>query len=339
MGSSSGWSTFFQNDKMRAVVWTAYGPADVLKVREVPRPVPKDNEVLIRVHATTVSPGDCEVRSFKVGIFFIPARFMFGLLRPKKGRTLGQELAGEVVGIGKDVTRFKVGDQVYGSAGLGMGTYAQYRCLSENAALAIKPSTMTYEEAAPVPIAGQNSLHFLRLGHIKDGDQVLVYGASGGFGTYAVQIARHLGAEVTAVCSAESLELMKTLGAGRAFDYTKDDFDRGDERYDVIFDPLGFSPFARCMRILKDGGSYLLANPSLSDSLRGRWSSLATHKKVVTTMARGNAADLDHLRDLIEGGEVTTVIDRTYPIEEIVEAHRYVEKRTKIGHVVITVGD
>jgi NADPH:quinone reductase-like Zn-dependent oxidoreductase len=324
---------------MRAVVWTAYGPADVLEVREVPRPVPKDNEVLIRIHATTVSPGDCEARSFKVGIYFIPARLMFGILRPKEGRTLGQELAGEVVSVGKDVTRFKVGDQVYGSAGFGMGTYAQYKCLPEDAALAIKPSTMTYEEAAPVPIAGQNSLHFLRLANIKDGDQVLVYGATGGFGTYAVQIAKHYGADVSAVCSREGFDLVRSLGAIRLFDYTKDDFDGSEERYDVIFDPLGFSPFARCMRVLKDGGRYLLANPSLSDRLRGRWSSITTRKKVVTTLASENAADLDRLRDLVEGGEVTTVIDRTYPLEDIVEAHRYVEKRTKIGHVVIAVQD
>jgi len=324
---------------MRAVVWTAYGPAEVLKVKEVPRPVPGDDEVLIRVHATSVSPGDCEVRALRVGMYFLPVRLMFGVLRPRKGRTPGQELAGEVVAVGKDVTRFKVGDQVYGSAGFRMGTYAQYRCLPEGAALAIKPSTMTYEEAAPVPVAGQNSLHFLRLGSIEEGDQVLVHGASGGFGTYAVQIARHMGADVTAVCSAESFELMRTLGAGRVFDYTQDDFDRGPERYDVIFDPLGFSPYARCLRVLRDGGRYLLANPSFSDRLRGTWTNLTSGKRVITRLASENVEDLDHLRDLIEGGEIRTVIDRTYPLEDIVEAHRYVERRAKIGQVVITVGD
>ena len=191
---------------MRAVLWTAYGPAEVLKIRDIEVPAPKDNEVLVRVHATTVSPGDCEMRSFKVGFeYFVPARLMFGLLRPRKGRILGQELAGVVEAVGKDVTRFKEGDQVYGSTGFGLGTYAQFKCLPEDGALAIKPSTMTFEEAAPVPIACQNALFFLRQGNIKEGDKVLVYGASGGFGTYAVQISKHFGAEVSAVCSVDEV--------------------------------------------------------------------------------------------------------------------------------------
>jgi NADPH:quinone reductase-like Zn-dependent oxidoreductase len=325
---------------MKAVVWTAYGPADVLKVQAIPAPIPKDDEVLIRVHATTVSPGDCEIRSFKIGLeYFIPARMIFGLLRPRKGRILGQELAGEIVSVGKDVTRFKEGDQVYGSTGFGMGSYAQFKCLPESAALAIKPSTMTYEEATPLPIAGQNALFFLRQGNIKEGDEVLIYGASGGFGTYAVQIAKAFGGNVSAVCSAESFDLVRSLGASRLFDYKTDDFINDQERYDVIFDPLGFSPYSECMKKLKDKGYYLLANPKFSHKWKGRWASLTSDRKVITSLASENAEDLDYLRDLIEKGKIRTVIDRTYTLEKIAEAHRYVDQRTKIGHVVVTVSE
>jgi NADPH:quinone reductase-like Zn-dependent oxidoreductase len=325
---------------MKAVVWTAYGPADVLKACKIPVPTPKDNEVLIRIHATTVSPGDCEIRSFTVTLeYFLFARLYFGILRPRKGRILGQELAGEIVSVGKDVTRFKEGDKVFGSTGFGLGTYAQFKCLPEDGALALKPTSMTYEEAAPLPIAGQNALFFLRHGNIKEGDKVLVYGASGGFGTYGVQIAKAFGADVSAVCSAKSFDLVRSLGAGQLFDYTKDDFIKSRDRYDVIFDPLGFSPYLICLRKLKDNGYYLLANPKFSEKWRGRWASLTSGKKVITTLASENAEDLDYLRDLIEEGKLRTVVDRTYPLEQIVEAHRYVEKRTKIGNVVISVGE
>ena len=220
-----------------------------------------------------------------------------------------------------------------------MGTYAQYKCMPEDGALAVKPPSMTYEEAAPLPIAGQNSLHFMRLADIKEGDRVLVYGASGGFGTYAVQIAKHFGADVSAVCSAEAFDIVGELGAGRLFDYTKDDFDEDPARYDVIFDPLGFSPFSRCVAVLREGGRYLLANPSVPDRMRGRWTNLTSGKRVVTKMASENAEDLDLLRDIVEGGGLKTVIDSTFPLDRIADAHRYVERRTKIGQVVITVDD
>jgi 2-desacetyl-2-hydroxyethyl bacteriochlorophyllide A dehydrogenase len=321
---------------MRAIVCTKYGSPDVLQLREVAKPTPKDNEVLIRIHATTVTAGDSEIRRSKFPIYFwLLMRIWMGLRRPRK--ILGMELAGEVEAVGKGVKLFKEGDQVFGPTGFGFGGYAEYKCLGEEGVLATKPANMTYEEAAAVSIGGLEALHLLRRGSIQSGQKVLIYGASGSIGTFAVQLARHYGAEVTAVGSPASLELLKSLGADKVIDYTKEDFTKSGETYDIIFDAVGKSSFSSSIRSLKKKGIYLLASPGLSHMVRGPWTSMTSSKKVVYGAVGWKAEDLVFLKELIEAGKLKSVIDRRYPLEQIAEAHRYVDKGQKIGNVVITV--
>jgi len=321
---------------MKAMVWTAYGPPDVLQLKEVEKPVPKDNEVLIRIIATTVETGDCEMRRYQIhNYLWLPLRLYLGLIKPRI-KILGQQLAGEVEAVGKAVKRFKPGDPVFAPVDAGFGTYAEYKCLPENAALAIKPDSMPYQEATTVPVGGLNALHFLRRGNIAPGQKVLIYGSTGSIGTFAVQLARVFGAEVTAVCSTSKMELVKSLGADKVIDYRKEDFTDNGECYDVIFDTVGKSPFSCALKSLKPGGRYLLANPNFREQLRGLWESLTGSRKVISMVASYRTEDMIYLKQLIEAGELKPVIDRCYPLEQVAEAHRYVEKGHKTGNVVIT---
>jgi NADPH:quinone reductase-like Zn-dependent oxidoreductase len=329
---------------MKAVVWTAYGPPDVLQLREVEKPSPKDNEVLIRIHATTVTAGDCEQRSLELPVWYrLPMRAYVGLKRPERITILGMELAGEIEAAGKDVRLFKEGDQVFAATGFfRMGTYAEYICLPEepeDGALAVKPGNMTYEEATAVPMGGLEALWFLRQGSVQSGQKVLINGAGGTIGTFAVQLAKHFGAEVTAVDSTGKLEMLRSIGADRVIDYTREDSTKSGETYDFILDVASKSSFSGSITSLEQDGRYLIANPGLSQVVRGRWTSKTTSKKVIFGAARPKTEDLVFLKELIEAGKMKSVIDKRYPLEHIAEAHRYVEKGVKKGHVVITVED
>ncbi|MFC1724906.1 NAD(P)-dependent alcohol dehydrogenase [candidate division KSB1 bacterium] len=322
---------------MKAIVCTKYGSPDVLQVGEVEKPVPGDNEVLVKIYAATVTAGDVRIRSFSVPLlFWLPFRIALGLRKPKK-TILGVEFTGKIESAGKDVKLFKEGDEVFGSSPwMSFGCYAEYICLPEDGVLAIKPANMSYEEAAPVPFMGIGALFFLRKGNIQSGQKVLIYGASGAVGTYAVQLAKYFGAEVTGVCSTTNLEMVKSLGADKVIDYTKEDFTKSGETYDVIFDTVGKSPYSGCLRSLKKKGFYLLADQGLSQMVRGLWTSMTSSKKVIGGTASAKTEDLIFLKELIEAGKLKSVIDRRYPLEQIAEAHRYVDKGHKKGNVVIT---
>ena len=322
---------------MKAVICTKYGPPEVLKLRDVKKPVPKDNEVLIKVYATSVTSGDTRIRGFKVPIsFWVPARIALGIKSPKIN-ILGAELSGEIESIGKDVKKFKVGDQVFAYPGHHLGGYAEYKCMEEDSAIEIKPAKLTYEEAAVVSFGGNTALHFLKQANIKDGQKVLIYGASGSVGTYAVQLAKYFGAEVTGVCSTSNIDMVKSLGADKVIDYTKEDFSKNGEIYNVIFDTVGKSTFSDCIESLQKEGVYLQAVALPPTSLQMRWISITSSKTLIGGTAVPKAENLKFLNELIEKGEIKPVIDRTYPIEQIVDAHTYVDKGHKKGNVVIII--
>jgi len=322
---------------MKAAVYDSYGPPDVLVVKDVVKPVPRDREVLVRVRATTVCAGDWRMR--KADPFL--ARFWNGVWRPKRVKILGMEFAGTVEEVGKAVTRFASGDQVFGATGFKFGAHAEYVCLAEDALLAMKPVNMTFEEAAAVLFGGVSALHFLRKAGIRAAQKVLIYGASGSVGVFAVQLAKHLGAHVTGVCSTTNLDLVKSLGADEVVDYTREDFSRAGRVYDIVFDTVGKSGFSRSLRSLKRGGFYVRVGGSgrlssiLGDILRGMWVSATGAAKVIGGVAGGAAGDLSFLKGLIEAGKLRTVIDRRYSLDEIAEAHRHAEAGHKKGHVVI----
>jgi NADPH:quinone reductase-like Zn-dependent oxidoreductase len=326
---------------MQAVVWTRYGPPDVLELRELEKPTPKEDEVLIRIHATTVTAGDCEMRSLRFPIYLrLAMRLWRGVLRPRKNSIMGTELAGEIEAVGQGVRRFGAGDQVFGSAGMGFGTNAEYICLPAEpgemeGTLAEKPANMTYEEAATVPFGGRDALHFLRQGNIQGGQKILINGAGGSIGTFAVQLAKQFGAEVTAVDSTPKLDMLRSIGADHVVDYTREDFTANGEIYDVIFDVVGKMSLSRSKRSVKQDGTYLLANPTKQMG-QALWTRMTSSITVIMGTASATTADLVYLKELVEAGRIKTVIDRCYPLEQIAEAHRYVETGQKQGNIVIT---
>ncbi|UCC21330.1 MAG: NAD(P)-dependent alcohol dehydrogenase [Promethearchaeota archaeon] len=315
---------------MKAAVYSKYGPPEVLQVKEVKKPVPKENEVLIRVYATTVTLYDCWGRACTGPPGFgLLIRLSSGFKKPKRP-ILGTEFAGEVESVGKDVILFKKGDQVFGFTA-NLGANAEYISMPEDKAVAIKPTNMSYEEAAAIPYGGLTSLYFLRKGNIQSGQKILIFGASGGLDTFAVQLAKYFGAEVTGVCSTPKLELVRSLGADKVIDYTKEDFTNSGDKYDIIFDTIGKSPFSASKRSLKKEGFYIFATFGLGRAFR-----VAMNKNAISGLVEENAEDLIFLKGLIEAGKIKAVIDKSYPIEKIAEAHRYVESGQKKGQVVIT---
>jgi NADPH:quinone reductase-like Zn-dependent oxidoreductase len=327
---------------MKAIIWTQYGSPDVLQLGEVEKPAPKANEVLIKVQATTVTAGDCEMRSLTLPFpLQLPVRFYLGLAKPKRMKILGQEFAGEIESVGKDAKLFETGDKVFGAVGFGMGTYAEYICMPEQpeqveGVVTLKPANMTYDEAAVVPVGGLNALYFLRKGNIQSGEKVLINGAGGSIGTIAIQLAKSFGAEVTCVDSTGKLAMLQSIGADRVIDYTQEDFASSGQTYDVILDLVGRDSFSRCIRSLKTKGVYLQGNPSLLGNVRGLWSSTTSSKRVIDGTVSYKTEDLIFLKKRIEAGKLKSVIDRRYPLEQTAEAHRYIETGDKKGNVVIS---
>jgi len=329
---------------MKAIVYTEFGEPDVLHLQEVERPGPKDNEVLVRVHAVSVNYGDIIARNFKnisTGefnmplLFWILARFGFGISMPKR-KVLGNTFAGEIEMVGKDVKQFKNGEQVFGYTGEKMGAYAEYLCLPENGILAVKPSNLTYEEASAVPYGATMALCLLRKVNIQKGQSVLIIGASGGIGSAAVQLARHyFGAEVTGVCSTQGTEFVKSLGAGKVIDYKKEDFTKNGETYDLIFDILGKGTFSQYKASLKQNGIYLPASFKTAKLLQMLRTSISGDKKVICALAVPNQGDLAFIKDFLEDRKLKPVIDRYFPLEKAADAHRHVEAGNKKGNVVL----
>jgi NADPH:quinone reductase-like Zn-dependent oxidoreductase len=325
---------------MRAIVCTGYGPPDVLQLKDVPKPVPKDNEVLVRIRAATVSAADCELRRFDFAPWiWVPIRLAFGIRRPRQP-VLGQELAGDVDLVGKGVTSLRKGDRVFATTGIRLGAYAEYICLRENpqtGTIGTMPANLSYEQAAAVAYGAGEALGFLRKAHIQSGQRVLVNGAGGSFGTFAVQLAKVLGAHVTAVDSAPKLEMLRTIGADRVIDYSQEDFTDSPETYDVIFDVVRNTPSGHMVRLLTEKGCLLMANPGFLQIVRARWASRGTKKRVSFAASSGTSEDLTYLRGMVEAGRLHPVIDRRFPFEQMVEAHRYAETGRKLGNIVVVV--
>lgn len=324
---------------MKAIVYTKYGSPDVLQVKEVEKPVPRDDEVLIKIHAAEVTKADCEMRSFNFQVkwFWLPLRIALGLTKPKR-QILGGYFAGEVESVGKDVSKFKQGDQIFGSTQLRLGAHGEYLCLPASYTLVPKPNNVSFEEAAAVPLGGLNALHFLRKANIQNGEKVLVNGAGGSIGTFGVQIAKAMGAEVTAVDSGIKEEMLRQIGADHFFDYTKEDFTKSGQTYDVIFSMVAKSSYSECVKTLSPRGRYLMANPRLSDMLRSVLTSRFTDKTAIFAFAGEKEEELLALNEMIEEGKIKPVVDKVYSFEQAAEAHRRVETEQRLGTVVISAG-
>jgi NADPH:quinone reductase-like Zn-dependent oxidoreductase len=319
---------------MKAIVCTRYGSPEVLKLQEVEKPVPRDNEVLIRICASSVTMGDCEIRTLSLPQWTrLPLRLIMGYSKPRR-YIPGMELSGTVESVGKKVTSLKEGDAVFGSSGMSFGANAEYICRPARA-MAIKPGNVSFADAATIPVGGINAFHFLKKAHIQPGQKVVVIGAGGSIGTYAVLLAKMLGAEVTAVDSTYKVDLLRTLGADHVIDYTAADFTQNGVKYDVILDTVYQSSFDKCVEALTPTGCYLMANTNPSRMLRALWTERATRKKMVFALAEETVEDFNHIAMLISSGKIKPVIDRTYPLEKIPEAHAYVEAGLKKGCLVI----
>jgi len=322
---------------MKAIVWTKYGSLDGLQLKEVEKPTPKDNEVLIRIRAASVTAADCELRAFKgFTAFWLPLRIYIGIFRPTRIKILGQEVAGEIEAVGKDVTKFKAGDPVFAWSALRLGGYAEYTCLSENAMMAIKPANISYAEAAVIPVGGFEAWHYLKE-NVQAGHKVLIVGAGGSIGTFGVQIAKYLGAEVTAVDSAGKFDMLRAIGADHVIDYTREDFTKSRQKYDVIFDAPGKTSFSRCRKLLKPNGQFLSANPGIFDQIRTLWRLITRRRLAAPENTRARNEYFISLTDLVAAGKIKSIIDRTYPLEQAAEAHRYAESGQKKGNIVLTV--
>jgi NADPH:quinone reductase-like Zn-dependent oxidoreductase len=324
---------------MKAVVYTKYGSPDVLEVGEVDKPVPEDDELLISIRAAEATKADCELRSFNFAVqwFWLPLRIAMGVTRPKR-QILGGYFAGVVEGTGKSVVKFKPGDRVFGTTRLQFGAYGEYVCLPADYTIIPMPKNASFEEAAGVPLGGLNALHFMRKAKIRRGEKVLVNGAGGSIGTFAVQIAREMGAEVTAVDSALKEDMLRRIGAEHFFDYTREDFTESGQTYDVIFNMVARSSYSKCVGMLSPNGRYLIGNPRVSDMLRSVLTSTFTDKDVTFTFAGEQEEELLALRDLIEAGKIKPVLDNIYPLVQAAEAHRRVETEQRVGIVVISMG-
>ena len=324
---------------MKAAVYHGYGPPDVIRIEDVEKPVPKDQQILVRVRASTVGTWDCEARSFSFPLWFwLPLRLGMGIRRPR-WPVLGQELAGEVEAVGKDVTGFRPGDRIMAATGLGFGAHAEYACVSSRRAVTHIPDNLSFAEAASIPTGGDNALHFLRLAAVQPGERVLVNGAGGNIGVMAIQIAKHHGAEVTAVDSADKLDGLRSIGADHVIDYTAQDYTRAGKTYDIIFDLVFGSSYAGAVATLNPKGRYIVANPTFSALLRARWTNRTTDKRVITRFAASKPEDLVILKELAEAGEIRAAIDRRFRLEEAAEAHAYVDAGSRTGAVVLTMED
>jgi len=324
---------------MKAIVYTKYGSPDVLQVKEVEKPKPKDNEVLIKVHAAEVTKADCEMRSFNFQVkwFWLPLRVALGLIKPRK-QILGGYFSGEVESVGKDVSKFKKRDQIFGTTKLRLGAYGEYVCLPASYTLAPKPINVSFEEAAAVPLGGLNALHFLQKANIQNGEKVLVNGAGGSIGTFGVQIAKAMGAEVTAVDSTIKEEMLRRIGADHFIDHTKEDFTKYGQTYDVIFSMVAKSSYSECVKALKPKGRYLMANPRISDMLNSVLTSKFTDKTAIFVFAGEKEEELLVLKKMIEEGKIKSIVDKIFTFEQAAEAHRRVEAEKRLGIVVISVG-
>ncbi len=315
---------------MKAAVYTQYGAPEVLQVKELAKPSPKNNEILIKIHATSVTSGDCRLR--KADPFAV--RFIFGLFKPKKN-VLGGVLSGEVEAVGENVTKFKAGDAVFGSSYPDFGAYAEYICLPENGKLALKPQNISHEEAAALPFGGMTALHFLQKANIQPGQKVLVYGASGAVGSAAVQIAKYLGAEVTGVCSTGNMEMVRSLGADHVIDYTKTDFSTTGVQYDVVYETVNKASVASCIAALKKNGTLVLGASMPKEMLQGTWASMTSAVKVISGVSDETAESVHFLKKMTEEGKMKAVVDKIFPLADIAAAHAYVDKGHKKGNVVV----